>query len=275
MTSWFAPRSFCAIRRLLLLPLLALFAAPAGAQGSSPAALITKMEDVYKNARSFQATITMKQSGKSRSGQAFSLSGTREVRFKAPNRVFDDQRYSGTGAAAQENRNSVLYVGDGKTLFVYQPASQKYAKRPSLPTVTLWQIVGRYMVIKSRFTFSMGTAAKVNGRDAYVVLAKLKIPTEFPPNVKPADKPKIIEEIKRQRPAQVFIDKHNYQLLRIIGGSSTVNDEINFTGQIVNGPIADSAFTFRVPAGAKLYTPPPGSPNPGANPNPIAPSPNR
>ena len=261
MTSWFAPRPRCAMRGLLLFTLGLLCALPAGAKGpgSDPNALITKMENLYTNAKSFQGTITTRQSGKTRGGKPFSFTGTREVRFKAPNEVFDDQRFTGTGEAAQINAQSVFYVGDGKAIYVYKPTLRKYAKRPASPTVTLWQIVGRYMLIKPRFTLSLGGDAKVSGRDAYVILAKAKIPTKFPPNVKESDKPKIIEEIKHQRPTQVFIDKHNYQLLRITGGSNTVSDEINFVSQTVNGPIADSVFTFHVPAGATLYAPPPGA----------------
>ena len=141
MTSWFAPRPHCAspyaLRGLLPLALFALFAAPAGAQGNNPAALITKMEDLYKNAKSFQGTITTRQSGKTRDGKTFAVSGTREVRFKAPNEFHDDQRYTGTGAAAKISGQSVLYVGDGKSLYVYQADAAQGIRSAALRSTTV------------------------------------------------------------------------------------------------------------------------------------------
>ena len=258
MASRFAPRLRCAMRGAFLSLFCLLCVPPAGAKGpdNDATALITKMENLYKNAKSFQGTITMRRSGKTHVGKSLSLVGTREVRFKAPNEVYDDQHYTGTGEATRMSAQSVFYVGDGRSLYVYTPALRQYVKRPASPTVTLWQIMGRYMIIQSRCTLSMGGAAKVNGRDAYIVIAKAKIPTKFPVNVKEADKPKIIDAIKRQRPTQVFIDKHNYQLLRVAGGTDTTSDEINFVSQALNGQIADSVFTFHIPAGAKLYAPP-------------------
>ena len=249
----------------LLIPTLWLLSGfPAAAKGptNDPAALIAKMEVLYRNAKSFQGKITMRRSGKTRDGKAFSMSETRDVRYKAPNRVFDDQRYTGTGPAARVTQQSALYVGDGKTLTVYKPSVNQYAQRPASPTLSLTQIVGRYLINTPNFTLSMGSPTKVNGRDALVVLAKPKVPKEFPPNVKKEDQPKLIEEIKKQRPTQVFIDKANYQLLRVAGGSPTVSDEVNFVSQAINGAVADSAFAFHAPAGAKRYAPPPGAGNP-------------
>ena len=267
MTSWFAPRLQSASGGLLLLALCLLSPPPAGAKGpgNDPAALVAKMESLYTGAKSFQGTITMRRSGKTRDGKTFAIAETREVRYKAPNLIFDNQRIVGTGAAVRESARSAVYVGDGKTLYVYAPSSNQYAKRGIASRVMLKQMLGRYLIIAPRFTLSIGTAAKVNGRDAFVIVAKPKIPTEFPPNVRKEDQPKIIAEIKMQRPTQVFIDKRTYQLLRVTGGSNLVNDEVNFVSQTLNGAIASGAFTFRAPAGAKLFTQPAGTPNPLPN----------
>ena len=256
MTSRFGPRSLFG----LLIPVLLLSTPPTGAQkaANDPAALITKMENVYRNATSFQGTITTRRSGKTREGKTFAMTGTRYVRFRAPNRLYDNQQFTGSGAAARMNQQSVLYVGDGKSLFVYQPSAKLYAQRPAPSSISLTQVVGRYLINTKNFTLSMGSATKVNGRDALVVMAKAKVPKEFPPNVKKEDQPKLIEEIKQQHPTQIFIDKRTYQLLRVSGGSPKVSDEIIFAAQAVNGAVPDSGFTFHAPPGTKLYAKPPG-----------------
>ncbi len=256
MTFRFAPLSSGVLFGLALC-LLPAFPAGAGGQ-SSPDALVAKMENLYIGAKSFQGKITTRRIGKTPKGKAFAMTETREVRFRAPNQIYDAQHYVGTGEAARMSNQSVLYVGDGKSLYVYKPSLKQYVKRPSSPTVTMTQIMMRYLVNPSRFTFSMGPTAKVNGRDAYVVIGKPKIPEQMPSNVKKEEWPRILEDIKHQRPTQVFIDKRNYQLLRISGGSNRVSDEIIFGSQTINGAISDRAFAFYAPAGAKLITPPAG-----------------
>ena len=267
MELWFGPRPrAAAVGGLLALTLLSLSApfADAKGPGNDPAGIITRMEDVYKNAKSYQGTISMKQSGKTPDGKPFSMSESRQVRFKAPNQIFDQQQVSGTGAAVKISNRSQTWVGDGKSLYVYVPAQKMYAKRAAPPTIALTQILARYLPHAPQFSLTMAAAAKVNGRDALVISAKPKVPASFPASITKEQKAQILERIKKQRPTQIYIDKQNYQLLRLVGGPQDRTDEITFVSQQFNGAVPESAFTFHPPAGAKLFVPPaPGSARPG------------
>ena len=60
---------------------------------------------------------------------------------------------------------------------------------------------------------------------------------------------------RRGRTTQLAIDKERLTLLRIASNSENFNQEATLSNQVINGTIADSIFTYKLPADAKEAKP--------------------
>ena len=239
------------LRSLFALTLL--FAVlPTGAHGPAPdaAALLGRMEKQYQNAKTFQAALVLHRSGKTEKGKAFTVSMNQQIRYKSPNLFYVQEQYAGTGEAANIAQTSQTKVCDGKSFYLYVPAQKKFAKQKAPADVPLVRILAYYMPNPARFTMNIGKPVKVEGHDAYVILAQPKIPTDFRPGITPEQKAAIVKQIKEAKPTQIFIDKQNYQLLRLIGGTPDNREDMTFTSQTLDGSLPSHSFAFHPPADA-------------------------
>jgi outer membrane lipoprotein-sorting protein len=242
---------------------------PASAAGDDAPGVLTKMAGVYSNAKSFQATITSKEAGKTPDGKAFTVTATQEIRYKAPNMVYMSMRQSGTGAAAGKKPDGtpmldsgrVVINSDGKTLVIYSETKNQYVKQNALPAIPLTEafaLLKRLPGPKSP-GLSMASSTTVGGRAAYVIQAK----PVMPPNLSPADQKKWQDAAAKAQPLKLMIDKQNYQLLSLSESAAGGSLDISFGSQAVNGNIAANAFSFAPPAGSKEAPKPQGQPGGG------------
>jgi outer membrane lipoprotein-sorting protein len=261
------PRIASALVKAGLLTALAGMSATS-AQAQDAKTILKRMEDLYKNAKTFQGTVTVRQQGKDQQGKAVSTTSTQQVRYLGPNKFVMDMKVTATGsiaaAAAKESRTVTC---DGKNVYEYRPAIKQYAKRPIRSSVTLMELFGALMPNPDMPGISLGAPITERGRAAYLVLIKLAPP----PNLPPEQKKQAEALLKTMKPVQVVIDKQNFQLLRLTSGNAQGSREVVMEGQQFGGAIPASVFNFTPPPGSKEFVPPPPVPNPGGTPQPGGP----
>jgi len=234
--------------------------------------ILKKMAENYTKAKSYQASITTTQSGKTPQGKAFTVTQTEHILYQSPNLFHKSVKATGSGPAMTSQfteqlatRQGEIY-SDGKSATMYVPAKKMYQKQPVPPNVLIAQLVDLLRLVPGSTRPGLAllpTPATVKGRRAYVIELK-PVP---PPNMKPEDKKKYDEGLKafKQYP-RFMIDKQNYNLLEYSMVTSTGTALVDLTSQVFGAPLPASAFTFTPPAGAKEFKAPPPGPRPGGAP---------
>jgi outer membrane lipoprotein-sorting protein len=239
---------------LLAVGLLAHGAQAAHAQ--NPQDILKKMVAVYQAAKSFQGTVTTQITGKDPKGKPVNVTQTQSIRFKSPNKLRIESSATATGelAAQIKKAGKQTAVSDGKTAIVYSGGANQYIKVPAQPQQSLVGLM-RLQLPPTVPGASMDAATTIAGRPAYVV----KIKPQLPPNISklPAEQRKMVEQqFKQAKPVRIMIDKQNFHLLRTVQSAGAITSTTNYGIHTVNGAIADSAFAFTIPAGAKEVKPP-------------------
>jgi outer membrane lipoprotein-sorting protein len=232
--------------------LLGLFATAALLLGALPTAhaaaedaqsILKKVSNTYATAKTFQAQITMRRSGKGQDGKSFSITTLQQIKYKSPNLLLVKSTTSIVGGPAGKGHPSTqTMVSDGHSILVYFASNKQYMRqnRPlpgglsSLITLPSPQTPG----------LSMLAPTTLQGHTAYV----LQIMPQLPPNLPAAQRAQI-------KPAQIFIDKQTYHLLKIAINGGPQPYLIQLDSQVFNQAIPDSTFHFTLPAGAKEYVP--------------------
>ena len=238
----------------------------ASAAGDTAPDILTKMGSVYSTAKSFQATITSKETGKTQDGKPFTVTATQEIRYKAPNMVFVTMKQVGTGAATGKKPDGspmldsgrVVINSDGKTLTIYSETRNQYVKQAALPNIPLaeaFALLKRLPGPKAPGV-SLASTTTVGGRAAYVI----QVTPVMPANLAPADQTKWKAAAKDAQPLKMMVDKQNYQLLGLNESAKGGSLEISFGSQTVNGSVPANAFSFTPPAGSKEAPKPPQQP---------------
>jgi len=238
----------------LTLPALGVLCLPgmAHAGDTQAQAVLKKMQTLYQTAKTYKCTTKNTRSGKGPDGKAMSLTTTQEIRYKSPNLIWVKMSYSGgTGAATQANGTSQTLTCDGKTITQYLSKPNQYAKQPAPPTLQRPGPLGMNFDSLAGAA-KMLPASNVAGHAAFVIQAEQTMQVPGAPGQPPQS---------RMVKFHLLVDKSTYYLLRVTGPNG--ENPSDYTDQVVNGTLPDSAFAFVPPAGAKLYTPQ-ARPAPGA-----------
>lgn len=218
--------------------------------------ILEKVAATYKNARSYQAQMTMTQSIQM-GGRKQQSTATVTTKFKAPNKVATIM----TGGA-----DTMQVYSDGKTMYIYWPKSKEYMKHPAPASFAQ---MGSQMASGDPSSIGMQVQAllsantkkladrNVGGKPAFVIQSTQSGQS---PDGKGSFKMTIT----------AFIDKASYMVRQIVleasqstGNQTTKNNAtITFVSQQINPNLPDSVFAFKPPAGAKerAMQPPPGAP---------------
>ncbi|MGQ9488680.1 MAG: LolA family protein [Armatimonadota bacterium] len=223
--------------------------------------ILNKVTAAYKNAKSYQAQVSISQTMKMGSQQR-KLSTTISTKYKAPNKV----------ATIIQGPQSLQVYSDGKTMYVYSPTEKEYMKMPA--PASLAQLGGMGAIgggapsdLGAQLQTIFGANAKklpdrnVGGKPAFVIQTSQS-------GKSPDGKASF-----RMTTATVLIDKATYILRQLVLNSTQSQGEqkmeqtvtISFTSQQINPNLPDSVFTFKPPAGAKerqMQGTPPGGTGP-------------
>src|SRR5579871_2106107 len=188
----------------------------ATAAGDDPTSVLNKMAAVYSNAKTFQASLTSKEVGTGKDGKQFSLTGTQEIRYKAPNMFNVVTKSVGAGALAGKKPDGsymvdpgkVIINSDGKTITIYSETKNQYIRQPAGPTIPLVGVFSLLQHIPGPKTpgIYMDNATTVGGRPAYVVAVK----RVMPPNLTADQKKQWEESAKGAQPLKIMVDKQTY-----------------------------------------------------------------
>jgi outer membrane lipoprotein-sorting protein len=216
----------------------------------NPQDILKKMQAVYRDAQTYEGTITSKISGKEQNGQITTVINVEQLKYKGPNLFAAQRTVSATGPlAARFSNMKKLLISDGKRLYNYDPASKEYMKSSVPARVSLEKLMERMMPPSDLSKATLLPPTTVQGRAAYVI----NIPIAVTPGG------------KEPKSFQYTIDRQNYLVQKIVMVGGTSGLEIDFDGQAVGGSIPASAFVFTPPAGAvekKLPAPAAGGPAP-------------
>jgi len=260
-----ALRSASIVRRALLVAAALLCAGGSAAVAADQTQdVMRKMGDVYRNAKSFSGSVTIRQNLKGPDGKPASVKTDQQVKYKSPNLfavVIKINVKQGTG---KNQSVAQTLISDGKTLYNWLPARKQYMKHPSPPSVPfplLLQNIKLAIIPDPTHPVEgarMVSPTTLQGHSAYVV--EIVTPAnKLPAGMPPAQKAMALV------PVHLMIDKQNYHLLRVSKSGGGMSLQIDFGPQTVNGAIPQSAFTFHPPAGAKEAVQP-TAPTPGMMP---------
>lgn len=219
--------------------------------------ILQQMGNTYKNAKTYQARIIQRVSGKSQQGQPFTTTITRQIRFQSPNRFLIQESAEGTGAAAKVHGGQTV-VSDGKSMVIYAPTAKKYQRRPVPPTVSLPQLFAlmrlNVMPQPNISSASLLADTSVGGHPAYNIVVKPTLRGGVPA----AQRAQAEAALKKAKPIHVAIEKNSNTLLLLDQTLGTSAIHIEMSGQQVNGALGDNAFNFAIPAGATEVKASPG-----------------
>ncbi|GIV19195.1 MAG: hypothetical protein KatS3mg023_0946 [Armatimonadota bacterium] len=221
--------------------------------------ILSKVADVYKNAKSYQAQASLTET-RQMGGQQQKRTSTISTKYKAPNKVVTIVRGS-------DNRQ--MY-SDGKTMYIYSPKDKEYMKMPA--PVSFAQMAGMSGV-------GSGDPSQIGAQlQAIFANGGKKLPDR---NI--GGKPVFVLQSTRSGQSQdgkssfnmkatAFIDKATYMLRQLTleatqsqGAQKAAQViQVTFASQQINPNLPDSVFAFKPPAGAKerQIKPPPGAPAP-------------
>lgn len=218
--------------------------------------ILTKVAAAYKNAKSYQAQATMKQTHQAGS-QKQQRTSTITTKYKAPNKVV---------TIIEDGNNRLHVYSDGKTMYIYSPKDKEYMKAPapaSLAQAGAGVQSGDPSQIGAQLQAMFSTNAKrladrnIGGKPAFVIQSTQS-------GQSPDGKSSF------RMTATALIDKASYMVRQIIidgersmGAQKMVdNITITFASQQINPNLPDSVFAFKPPAGAKerpMQAPPGGA----------------
>jgi len=217
--------------------------------------ILNKVAAAYKNAKSFDARITMTQTLKEGSRKQQSTS-TITTKFKAPNKV----------VTIIEGDQRLHVYSDGKTMYIYSPKQKEYMKQPAPASFVQGSGIGAGdpsqigVQLQALFAANAKKLAdrSVGGKPAFVIQSTQSGQS---PDGKGSFK----------MTATALIDKASYMVRQIVidgyesmGTRTAVNNlTITFASQQINPSLPDSVFAFKPPAGAKerpMQAMPPGGP---------------
>lgn len=235
---------------------LLLMSLPSSAQEVQ--AILNRVAETYRNAKSYQAQATLTQTRQA-GGQQQRRSSTISTKYKAPNKV----------VTIVQGSDTMQIYSDGKTMYLYSPKDKQYMKMPA--PATLAQMAGVSGI-------GSGDPSQIGAQLQSIFGSGKKLPDR---NV--GGKPVFVLQSTQSQQSQdgqssfqlvatALIDKASY-LLRQLTIQATRNQgtqkvvetiTVTFASQQVNPNLSDSVFAFKPPAGAKEVTPPQPSGAPAA-----------
>ncbi len=223
---------------------LALGGASLASRAQKPEEIVTKMEAIYKTAKTYECTFTMHQVGKTPDGKQMVMHSVNRYKYRAPSQFYLELKPTSNGRTITQVSNS-----DGKSLYVYIVERKLYRKNPAPKTTRPPIALFRSMMPEpSEVTLKMKPAATLNNRAVYVIEAT------------PKD---VMKEGKELKPMYLYIDKANLTLLKFASSSKDRTSELMITSQSVNPAFSANAFDYKLPAGAKEFVAPPRPSTPG------------
>ena len=231
-------------------------AARAGEDAADEAKMILKKtEDLYKSAKTYHGTLTLREAGKDRKGAEFSFTTTQELWYAAPNRLLLKITSEGDGSAQKTPHLNLIKASDGKTLTVYDGTRSHYYQRPALSATDVYRIFERAMPHADAPGLTLLAPVIIKGRPAYLVQTALKTPA--PPASGPnGEQARTRELLQNALPPRFAVDKQNYQLLQVTSRAGAVTQTITLENQTLDSPLPADALTFTPPPGAAQTAPP-------------------
>ena len=255
---WFARAAFLAFA-----PIAILQASSAHADGS---AAWTKAISLYKNVKSYQATIVTKNSGTDpKTNKIVTVTKTQRVQYKSPNFFHLEISATQTGLDAKTAKavegNNISVYSDGKSMTVYLPSQNKFQKKavpPSLPLYSVVQEMGAFMQVDPKKIKQLGTSGRSQGREG--MLFEILVPA--PPATADATVKKSYDEYKKtvKQSPQFIVDKQNNTFLNFAQSSSKASVSIDYSNQNFSPVFSASSFNFTPPKGAVEAKQPAGAP---------------
>lgn len=221
-------------------------------------AILNRVAETYRKAKSYQAQATLTQTRQG-GGQQQRRSSTISTKYKAPNKV----------VTIVQGSDTMQVYSDGKTMYIYSPKDKQYMKMPAPATLT--QMAGVSGV-------GSGDPSQIGAQLQAIFGNGKKLPDRnvggTPVFVLQSTQSQQSQDGKSslQLVATAFIDKANYLLRQLTiqatrsQGTQKVVETITltFASQQVNPNLPDSVFAFTPPAGAKEIAPPQPSGAPSA-----------
>ena len=213
--------------------------------------ILKKMNAVYTLA-AYEGTATLNLKGAGEDSRPFSVSGTQEVVYKSPNLFYI--KATGTALGGTQIR-----AFDGKDNIFYDSTRNRYIKQP-LPTVALPPL-SLFGVAVDPQSGRLAGSTVVGGHAAYLVQATQPLPP-LRPDATPEEKAGQETLRKTMQPFELAIDKKTYRLLRVSqSAANKMTRTLEFTQQTFNPTLADNAFAFAPPPGARAMGLGANSPN--------------
>ena len=252
-----------------VLALLAVVAGKANAEKNGEQ-ILSKVNAVYGTARSFEGNLITIQKGQTKEGKIGTVTVNQQLAYK-DNGMFALHRNTVATGGPKTVHDTSMAVSDGKHVTVYSPTLNKYQIKPTPPVkITLLVLLQGIIPASSNPGATLLAPTNINGRAAFVVQLRSPSAKDLPATVTPAQRQEFLTKLKSFHAPEFTIDKENFHILKITRSMGPNSMELNFISQSLNGLIADSAFKFKVPSGAKLAVAP--APQPTA-PNPFMASP--
>ena len=241
-------------RRIFSLRLLSAIFAGSGsvaAHADAPGQSILKKMAAAYDVSSFQGTITRNETGTTDENRPYTLSSVEEITFKRPNLYAI--KNSGPGVGGTQ-----IVIFNGKETINYVSARNQYSKQPTLPGSAANPNTSLLGLLGARFDAQSGRlvgSTTLGGKAAYVV--QVVPPSSALPLNAPAKAKAQLEQLKKLLvPYELVIDKKDYHLLKVTQTSPAIKmtKTLEITRQTLNPTVADSAFVFMPPPGAKQGT---------------------
>ncbi len=262
------PSSSAFVAASLALTLLSTLPSAASADGKE---ILTKTLALYKNAKSFQGTVIVKEIGSGKNGKQVVITRTERIQYQSPNKFHVEANSVASGldtAQIQQLQAGNLKIFcDGKQTIIYSPLQNKFAKRPAPPAITLFQIsevLLKLQAINISSVKMLPNGGTVQGRP--VVMIESVLPP-LPKTATPEEQKKLNDYLKTIKQSPRFsVDKEKNTLLNITQSIAGLSLQIDFTSQLFNPALPPSSFQFAAPKGATVVQAKPASGPPQMNP---------
>jgi outer membrane lipoprotein-sorting protein len=218
--------------------------------------IVKRSNALYTGAKTFQATMVMDMS----MGALGSMSATTEIKSvgnqKMSTKTTSNGKATGQVAMGAAGLNMQI-VDDGKTMYTYMPAMNKYSKRPHVaganPMASMLPLMGGQGAAKA--AYKMLPATTVGGKPVYAIEATGPQSLPGMSIVLYVDKATLHIKQMKMKMAQP-----NPAATGAQGKSLNMTMTMSFQNEIFNAPIPDSTFKFTPPPGATEMQGFPGMP---------------
>lgn len=232
---------------MLVLIIAQSFSLRSGASDGQAQEILAKMVSVYQ-VKSYQGSALVSEQSMSDATNSYTVSGTQEVFYKAPNRFM-------IRSTGDEVGGTVTKICDGKQLLTVHEDKSTHSKVTSnyscanQGSTLLFSLFGLSIDLQSGRCIGSTT---VGNRPAYRVEVSMCLPA-LRANSSPEER-KQMDELKRTlQPFELDIDKKDHHLLRVVQtaphvvprGRPATTRTMEFTHQSFNLDLPDNRFVVR------------------------------